>query len=413
MRVLYITAEVPWPLQSGYLRHFHIMRGLSERHDVTLLSLTRREGLSEEAASVLRSFLDGIEVVPHQEPGRRSRMGKAERVLARRRAARRLAARVRERLATDRHDVVLFSGKDTFPALQAVGRTPVVVDVCDAASLRIRGQLDVAGPARRPALGARLAEVRRVERRLADATPHLLFASERDRDAVLGADDGGRVVPNAVDLDYWTRSTRPEPAAAAPRIVMTGVMDYPPNHDAAMRLAERIMPQVRDAVPDAELVIAGRDPAPELRAAADAHPWMTVTGALPDLRPEMERSAVYCAPLRFASGIQNKLLEALAMEVPVVTTPVVADGVRAEGINPPMIIADADEAIASGILRLLRTPADHRRLAAEGRAFVEDAFSWPRTVATVESELAAAAGGPPGAALHPMAAFTTMAGVAS
>ena len=134
------------------------------------------------------------------------------------------------------------------------------------------------------------------------------------------------MVPNAVDLDYWTRSTPAQPTGAAPRVVMTGVMDYPPNHDAAMRLAERIMPSVREEVPDAELVIAGRDPGPELRAAGDAHPWLTVTGALPDLRPEMERGAVYCAPLRFASGIQNKLLEALAMEVPVVTTPVVADG---------------------------------------------------------------------------------------
>jgi polysaccharide biosynthesis protein PslH len=406
MRVLYITAEVPWPLQSGYLRHFHIMRGLSERHEVTLLSLTRRDSLSEEASEVLGSFLWELEVVSHHEGGRRSRMGKAERLVARRRAARRLAARVRERLAGGAHDVVLFSGKDTFPAMHAVGDTPVVVDVCDAASLRIRGQLEVAGAARRPALGARLAEVRRVERRLAEATSHLLFASERDRTAVIGAGDAGRVVPNAVDLDYWTRST-PATPDVAPRVVLTGVMDYPPNHDAAMRLAERIMPRVRDEVGEAELVIAGRDPGPELRAAGEARPWMTVTGALPDLRPEMERSAVYCAPLRFASGIQNKLLEALAMQVPVVTTPVVADGIRADGVNPPMIIADADEAIAAGVVRLITEPDDHRRLAAEGRAFVEDAFSWPQTVATVERELADATARPPAVPGLTAAAATT------
>ena len=407
MRVLYITAEVPWPLQSGYLRHFHIMRGLSERHDVTLLSLTRRVGLSDDAARALRAFLADIQVVSHGT--KRDAMGRTERMLARRRAARRLAARVRECLALGHHDVVLFSGKDTFPALQAVGATPVVIDVCDAASLRIRGQLDVAGVARRPALSARLAEVRRVERGLAKATRHLLFASERDRAAVLGTEDAGRVVPNAVDLDYWTRRTALQRLGSQPRIVMTGVMDYPPNYDAALRLAERIMPRVREAVPGAELVIAGRDPGPQLRAAGDASPWMTVTGALPDLRPEMERGAVYCAPLRFASGIQNKLLEALAMEIPVVTTPVVADGIRGGGVNPPMIIADADEAIADGILRLLRTPADHRRLATEGRAFVEDAFSWGRTVATVERELALATGRPPSAS-HPGALLAPLPG---
>ena len=407
MRVLYITAEVPWPLQSGYLRHFHIMRGLSERHDVTLLSLTRRVGLSDDAARALRAFLADIQVVSHGT--KRDAMGRTERMLARRRAARRLAARVRECLALGHHDVVLFSGKDTFPALQAVGATPVVIDVCDAASLRIRGQLDVAGVARRPALSARLAEVRRVERGLAKATQHLLFASERDRAAVLGTEDAGRVVPNAVDLDYWTRRTALQRLGSQPRIVLTGVMDYPPNYDAALRLAERIMPRVREAVPGAELVIAGRDPGPQLRAAGDARTWMTVTGALPDLRPEMERGTVYCAPLRFASGIQNKLLEALAMEIPVVTTPVVADGIRADGVNPPMIIADGDEAIAEGVLRLLRRPADHRRLATEGRAFVEDAFSWGRTVAIVEHELALAAGRPP-AWSHPGASLATVPG---
>ena len=108
----------------------------------------------------------------------------------------------------------------------------------------------------------------------------------------------------------------------------------------------------------------------------------------------MERGAVYCAPLRFASGIQNKLLEALAMEVPVVTTPVVADGLRAGGVNPPMIIADADEAIAEGVVRLLRTTgrppaprppraAPSSRTRSRGR----------RTVATVEQR-ARARGGP-------------------
>jgi glycosyltransferase involved in cell wall biosynthesis len=307
---------------------------------------------------------------------------------------------VRERLDTEPFDAVLFSGKDTFPALDAVTGVPIVIDVCDAASLRLRGQLDVASPRRRPALAARLAEIRRVERRLADATPHLLFASERDRTAVLGARDGGEVVPNAVDLEYWRRS--PEAAVGA-RVVLTGVMNYPPNHDAAMRLAERILPRVRADVDDAELVIAGRDPQPELLASARARPWMSVTGAVPDLRPEIEAATVYCAPLRFASGIQNKVLEALAMEVPVVTTPVVADGVRIGVQEPPLVVESDDEAIAAAIVRLLRTPEEYGHLAVDGRRYVEQAFSWPRSVAAVEQALHRAAGATfsaPGA-VHP------------
>jgi polysaccharide biosynthesis protein PslH len=388
MRVLYITAEVPYPLTSGYLRHYHILRGLSVRHDVTLLSLTRRPEVSPEAAAVLGEFLTELEVVAPTGSGR-GIVRRAKQVLLRRAAARRLARRVRERLDTEPYDVVLFSGKDTFPALGAVTGVPVVVDVCDAASLRLRGQLEIASPTRRPALAARLAEIRRVERRIADATPHLLFASDRDRTAVMGDRAGGEVVPNAVDLDYWRRS--PE-AATGSRVVLTGVMNYPPNHDAAMRLAERILPLVRADVPEAELVVAGRDPQPELLASAETRPWLQVTGAVPDLRPEIEAATVYCAPLRFASGIQNKVLEALAMEVPVVTTPVVADGVRSGDEEPPMVIESEDDALAAAIVRLLRTPEEYGHIAVDGRRYVEQAFSWPRSVAAVEAALHRAAG---------------------
>jgi glycosyltransferase involved in cell wall biosynthesis len=205
----------------------------------------------------------------------------------------------------------------------------------------------------------------------------------------MGDRPGGEVVPNAVDLEYWRRS--PE-AAMGSRVVLTGVMNYPPNHDAAMRLAERILPLVRADVPEAELVVAGRDPQPELLASAETRPWLQVTGAVPDLRPEIEAAAVYCAPLRFASGIQNKVLEALAMEVPVVTTPVVADGVRSGDEEPPMVIESEDDALAAAIVRLLRTPEEYGHIAVDGRRYVEQSFSWPRSVAAVEAALHRAAG---------------------
>jgi polysaccharide biosynthesis protein PslH len=219
----------------------------------------------------------------------------------------------------------------------------------------------------------------------------------------MGDRAGGEIVPNAVDLEYWRRS--PEAATGA-RVVLTGVMNYPPNHDAAMRLAERILPLVRAEVPAAELVIAGRDPQPELLASAETRPWLSVTGAVEDLRPEIEAATVYCAPLRFASGIQNKVLEALAMEVPVVTTPVVADGVRRGAEEPPLVIESDDEALAAAIVRLLRTPEEYGHIAVDGRRYVEQAFSWPRSVAAVESALYRAAGAafaaplPAGAGLH-------------
>jgi polysaccharide biosynthesis protein PslH len=389
MRLLYVTAEVPWPLTSGYLRHFHLLAGLAASHEITHLSLTRRVAVPAGARAALEPSVARLEVFGE---GRADGLGGARRALHLRRAARELRGAVARHLATGRHDAVLLSGKDTFPALGAVGDTPLVIDVCDAASLRLEGELAVASGRRAALLRLRLAEMRRIERRLIARTPHLLFASERDRDAV-GA-HGGAIVPNGIDLEAFTRHSPPPDGAG---IVFSGAMAYRPNDDAARRLVTRILPLVRERVPAARAVLAGRDPLAGLLAVAGDRPEVTVTGTVDDLRPHLEAAAVYCAPLRFAAGIQNKLLEALAMEIPVVTTPIAAAGLRAGADAPPVVVADDDAGIAAAVVRLLDDPAERRRLAVAGRAHVERHFSWPSSVAKVEAAIDRAMGIQPAA----------------
>jgi len=377
MRIAYVTAELPYPLTSGYLRHFHFIQALSRAHGVSLLSLSRRAPIPPEAPAALRPMLERLEVFG-------SGSGHLPRVVRLRRAAVELGRSLASLAAVD---VVLFSGKDTFPALRAVGELPLVIDICDAASLRLRGELAVSGWRRRGQVAVRLAELERVERRLAARSAHLIFASERDR-AALGARHG-TVVPNGVDLRYWTRRA---PPASTPTVAFSGALAYRPNHDAAMRLVTRVLPLVRERVPEVRLVLAGRDPLPELRAAARGRPEISVTGTCPDLRPRLEEAAVYCAPLRFAAGIQNKLLEALAMELPVVTTPVAADGLRAAGEAPPLVAAHDDEQIAAAVAGLLGDAAGRAAVGAAGRRYVERHFSWERSAAALEAVLLNAVG---------------------
>lgn len=382
MNILYITSEVPYPLTSGYLRHFHFLQALAQHHTLTLLSMTRRGPLHPDAAAVLGPLLKRFEVFGVR--GRRG--GRVHRALRMRRCARELRRAVAAHLASEATDVVVLTGKDTFPALRAINGVPLVIDICDTASLRLRAELGVSAWRRRPERALRLAEIARVERSLVARTPFLLFASERDR-ACSGAKHGV-VIPNGVDAQYWQRSVAPP--ANGQTVAFTGVMEYRPNHDAAMRLVGRVLPLLRERVPDARLVLAGRDPRSELQQAAIGHPEVTVTGACPDLRPYLERATVYCAPLRFASGMQNKLLEALAMEVPVVTTAVAAAGLGVPGEDAPIAVVDDDEHLAATTARLMTDPAARLRLGAAGRRYVESHFSWPRSAATLESVLSAA-----------------------
>ena len=391
MRVLYITTELPYPLTSGFLRYHHFLRALGQRHTITYLSLTRRPEVSSETREALAPYTERMLVFgtpAASEPWamrtveRLPRVGRqVRRAMRLRWAAQQLKQTVKQLVQRESYDLVFFSGKDTFPAIEHLDGLPIVIDCCDTTSLRVTGEMQYANAARRLWLLMRYWEVRRIERKLIQKTPHLAFASIRDQRAMLGSVQAGEIIPQCVDLQYWTRRSNPPRPNA---IVFTGVMNYPPNHDAALYLIEKVLPLVRSAVPDIQVFIVGRDPLPALYKAAQGDPGVTITGQPEDMRDYFELATVCCAPVRFASGMQFKVLEALAMQVPMVTTPVAADGLYIDGEGPPVVLAESPREMADGIVNLLKQPDERARLAEAGRKYVEKHFVWERSIAKLE-----------------------------
>jgi glycosyltransferase involved in cell wall biosynthesis len=169
-------------------------------------------------------------------------------------------------------------------------------------------------------------------------------------------------------------------------------MSYSPNVDAAIFLLDAILPLVRRAIPHLEVLIVGRDPSPKVLFMAQRFPDVTVTGEVADVRPYLERADVFVAALRFASGVQNKVLEAMSMEVPVVTTPVVAAGLCVDGVEPQLVIGLHATEIATGIVGLLTNAEERVRLSSAGRTFVETHCSWSRSAEKLENLCLAATG---------------------
>jgi len=400
LKVLYLTTEIPYPLTSGFLRHYHFLRSLGQKHKITYCSLTKKPRISPEALAALQPFTERIMIFGETRPreplwvrwlGALPLVGaKPQKALRFRAAARAMKKAVRELLQREAFDVVMYSGKNTFPVIADLRGVPIVADCCDATSARVRGEMRHANFARRLWLLMRYLEVRRIEKRLVRKTPHLAFASRRDRALLLAGAENGEIIPQAVEVDFWRRL--PEPRADN-CIIFTGVMNYAPNHDAALFLLEHVWPRLQSLLPKLELVLAGRDPLPALKAAAQRIPNVTVTGFVDDLRPYLSRATLYVAPIRFASGVQNKILEALAMELPVITTPVVAEGLRlGDGSAAPLRVAQSAPQFAAAIVELLQHPEECRRLAQAGRQFVEQHFVWPRNIAKLEALWLAAAG---------------------
>jgi glycosyltransferase involved in cell wall biosynthesis len=392
MKILQMLPSLPHPSMRGELRHYYFLRSLSRRHDITVLALTKT-AVAPEAEEELGRYSSRLVVVDASPPARPAGGDLLGWRARKQRRLRRAMVEMRRHFVQAVHDesfdVVLVHGADLYPVLNGFHDLPAVLDVCDAVSLRHRHRLRYVNPVELPWRLLSYWLVRRREEEVSRQAPHVAFISERDRDAVTGPTSRAAIVPNGVDLAYWSRR---DPPAQIDRLVFTGVMDYPPNDDAAHYLVRHIVPAVRKQRPDVEVVIAGRSPSAALIDEARAS-GVTVTGFLQDLRPELEKSAVFVAPLRFASGMQNKILEAMAMQLPVVTTRIAAEGLHVAGGGPPPVaIADRPEAFAACVTALLGDRMTRAQMGMDGRDFVRRHFNWEKSAQRLERMCREAAG---------------------
>ncbi|MCC6718001.1 MAG: TIGR03087 family PEP-CTERM/XrtA system glycosyltransferase [Acetobacteraceae bacterium] len=216
----------------------------------------------------------------------------------------------------------------------------------------------------------------------------LVSEPECARFAALAPATRGRVVAvnNGVDLDYFHPGHRfASPYGdAAPRLVFTGHMDYPPNAEAASWFAGQVMPLLRARRPAPVFTIVGANPTPAVRALA-ALPGVEVTGRVADVRPFLAGAAVAVAPLRVARGIQNKVLEAMAMGRPVVASPQAFEGLVAIP-GRDVLVADGAEAMAARVAEVL--DGRHPGLGQAARAMAEQGYSWDGVFAGLDTVLA-------------------------
>lgn len=203
-----------------------------------------------------------------------------------------------------------------------------------------------------------------------------------------------RVLGNGIDSGGFDPVlVSPEPrmlACTGPRLIFTGQMDYAPNIDAARRVIERVLPRIRSIRPEASFHIVGRNPTPELLARHGrdgCHVW----GRVDDVRPWLAAADGALIPLEIGRGVQNKVLEAMSMALPVVLSREAATGIAAQD-GEHFAVADTDAALAESVLTLLDDTARARRLGEAARRFVVENVSWDAALAPL-AEFIQAKGG--------------------
>ncbi len=283
--------------------------------------------------------------------------------------------------------IFVFSGQmGQYVPADFAGR--VVVDLCDVDSAKFesygqsgkfpRRWIDSREGVLLGAEEARLAQ--RADRTLLVSTAEAALFRSR---IPAGSADKVIALGNGIDAGFFDpQSARPHPdlaSAPGPHFVFTGQMDYAPNVAAAERMITRLLPPIRKIHPGAQFHVVGRAPAPRLMA-QDGQGGVHIWGEVPDVRPFLAAADIVIAPLDLARGVQNKVLEAMAMARPVLLTPEAATGIEAEdGVH--FAVAATDDALVARAAALLADAAGTTRMAAAARSYVTECRSWPAMLA--------------------------------
>lgn len=387
--ILFVAHRVPYPPDKGdRIRTFNLLRFLSRRARVYLACLAD-EPVAEQSLTTLQSLCSRVAIVA---AGRCRRWLRTLGALAIGRTATEGAFRS-PALMRQVHDwtrevrfhgaVASSSGVALCVNTPALNSIPAIVDLMDVDSQK---WFDYAAASSAPRSwlyrleGRRL---RRLEQSIASTASAVTLVSEAEADLFrsFAPSDNVHSVSNGVDLHYF----QPVAESKASGCVFTGALDYRPNVDALTWFCSEIWPQVHQRHPQCKLGVIGRQPTSAVRRLSEV-PGVQIVGQVPDIRPYLADAAVAVAPLRIARGLQNKVLEAMAMAKPVVASPQALGGFDRKRGFPALAARSAPEWVAT-LDQLLRDDAGSSELGCTGRRYVEMHYDWDKCLVPFASLL--------------------------
>lgn len=404
MRLLLLTPQLPYAPHTGMtkgttLRNYGLLADLSARHEIHLLSfVTPQDDL--DSLGALRDACVSIDTVLEPVRGTRERLWTAltSRLpdLAHRLASPAFGQALQAVLARWHFDVIQFEGLEMIPYLgqvlehaSQVSEPPrLVLDEHNAEYVLQRRvcEMDARVPRRWPSALYSLIQWRKLRRFEAWAcrgVGAVVAVSDVDARALRRIAPGVEVavVPNGLDVQSYATA---ESAEALPpqSLVFTGTMDYRPNVDAVLWFAHHVYPLIRQRVPEACFYVVGRHPHKRLDPLR-GQPGIEITGSVPDTRPFIRAAAVYVIPLLSGGGTRFKVLEAMAMRCPIVSTSMGCDGFPVVS-GHDVLLADEPELFAEQVVGLLRDETQREALGKAGMAFAGQ-YDWSAIVPLLEN----------------------------
>jgi sugar transferase (PEP-CTERM/EpsH1 system associated) len=373
MRLFFILPRVPYPTEKGdKLRAFHQIKQLSKHHEIILCALNDGD-LHENAISVLKKYVKAIHIIPISKASIGFNLIKTFFSKTPLQVGyfynESSAAKIRALIGEYKPDHLFCQLIRVAEYVKGIP-IPKTLDYQDVFSKGVERRLSTSPFYLKPFLKMEYNRLLKYEHDAFDAFDNKIIISAPDRNLIPHPDrDKIVVVANGVDTDFF----KPVDAEKEYDLVFTGNMGYPPNIKSAEFLVNEILPMAFRQKPELSLLIAGASP--HLRVMSLKSSQVTVSGWVPDMRDCYARARIFIAPMQIGTGLQNKILEAMAMKIPCITSPLAFQALNARsGID--ILVAETPGEYAAHISMLLNNPEKAREIAQNGYDFVLRNFNW-------------------------------------
>lgn len=386
MKILFVCHRFPFPpRRGGKIRPFNIIRHLSQNHEVTVASIVRSD-TEAHAGKGLKNFCSYY------------LMGKISKPVALKNIlntlptstpfsmgyfySRDLDRQIKKEKSGKKYDLIFVHCSSVAQYVEDITDTPKILDFGDMDSQKWLLYSKVRSFPLNTVFSIEGKRLQQAEMALAKKFDFCTCTTKAEMATLKGYNVTENIdwFPNGVDTDYFFDDQSPyEPDT----LCFIGRMDYYPNQQCMIDFCEKILPLIRSERPDVRLMIVGADPSLGIKKLGKIK-GVTVTGSVPDVRPYLRKCAVNVAPIEIARGTQNKILESLAMGIPVVTTNVAAEGVDAQP-GEHFLVGSNHEEFAEEVIRLLKDRELRQKLSEAGRNRMLERHNWPSSMKKLDS----------------------------
>ena len=387
MNILWIKTELLHPIdKGGKIRTYNMLKELKRDHRITYLALD--DGSAEEAARERAyEYCHELVCVPHRQRKKFTVGFYAELLFnllspqpyaTKKYESLEMHLEIERRSKAGAFDVLVCDFLAPAANVPAFLGRPVLLFQHNVEAMIWKRHYEVQDNLLKKAfLFPQWKKARAFERRMCRSFDAVIAVSKEDREQMKSEYGVENVfdVPTGVDTEFF----RPSGAAKTVphNLVFTGSMDWLPNEDAIRYFTEQIMPRIKSRIPDATLTVVGRNPYPSLLELAKSDKSIIVTGRVADVRPYIERADAYVVPLRVGGGTRLKIFEAMAMEKPIVSTTIGAEGLPVTD-GSELLLADTPDDFAAAVVRVLHEKTFAREMARRAATLVRDEFGWQK-----------------------------------